>query len=389
MKPTPPAAATPGMPTVQRVALLLVVPALVAVLGSASACTAPEDVRPTTPRSSPRADEPSATERASEGKADLTPEVVARGLEVPWGIDFLPDGSALVAERASAQIQRVVPGRAVTRVGSVPGVRPTSEGGLLGLAVSPSYAKDQTIFVYYTTDRDNRVARMTYDGKRLGRPDPILTGIPAGEIHDGGRIAFGPDGMLYVTTGESGDESLAQNPDSLGGKILRIEPDGDVPPDNPDPDSPVWTLGHRNIEGITWDDPGRMWATEFGSVTWDELNLIRAGENYGWPAAEGRSRIARFVNPELQWTTGEASPAGLAYLDGSLWVAALRGERLWRVRVAGSAALAKPEPLYVREYGRLRTVVRTPDGALWFTTSNRDGRGIPTAADDRIFQIRP
>jgi len=325
----------------------------------------------------------------SEQPPDLTPEVVARGFEVPWGVDFLPDGSALVAERASGSILRLVPGGEVRDVGSVPGVAPTSEGGLLGVAVSPSFAEDRTVFAYLTTDQDNRVVRMRLENNQLGAPRPILTGIPAGAIHDGGRIRFGPDGMLYVTTGEAGDEQLAQDRDSLGGKILRIQPDGDVPPDNPDPSSPVWTLGHRNVQGLAWDDEGRLWATEFGASTWDELNLIEPGNNYGWPAAEGRSDLEQFTDPVVQWSTDEASPSGVAFLDGSLWVASLNGERLWRVPVRADGSTGRPEPLYADEYGRLRTVVVTPDDGLWFTTSNRDGRGDPADNDDRILEIRP
>ncbi|HET7328584.1 MAG TPA: PQQ-dependent sugar dehydrogenase [Nocardioidaceae bacterium] len=376
---------------------LVVVAALLAV----AACSESGQDRPSTspptaesgPPSStappPPTDTPTGTPTtAPEQPADLTPEVVARNLEVPWGIAFLPDGSALVAERASGQIQRVVPGGDVTDVGTVPGVVATSEGGLLGLAVSPTYPEDQTIFAYYTTDSDNRVARMTFDGQHLGAPDPILTGIPSGAIHDGGRIAFGPDDMLYITTGEAGNEQLAQDPDSLGGKILRIKPNGDIPADNPDPGSPVWTLGHRNVEGITWDDAGRMWATEFGASTWDELNLIEPGNNYGWPATEGRSDVEEFTDPVLQWPTGEASPSGIAYLDGALWIGALQGERLYRVPVRKNG-VGEPEALFVNDYGRLRSVESTPDGDLWFTTSNRDGRGDPVPADDRILEIRP
>jgi glucose/arabinose dehydrogenase len=319
----------------------------------------------------------------------MTPAVVGSGFEVPWGIAFLPDGSALVAERANGSIHRLVPRGGVTEVGTVPGVLATSEGGLLGLAVSPAYPKDRTIYAYLTTSEDNRVVAMRYQRGHVSRFDPIITGIPAGAIHDGGRLAFGPDGKLYVTTGEAGQGELAQDPDSLGGKILRIDADGSVPEDNPDPRSPVWTLGHRNVQGITWDDAGRMWATEFGSQAWDELNLIEPGNNYGWPAAEGRSDIEGFVDPVRQWTTDEASPSGVAFLDGALWIGSLQGERLWRVPVRGDGSTGEPEALYIGEYGRLRTVVATPAGALWFTTSNRDGRGFPAEGDDRILQIRP
>lgn len=341
------------------------------------------------PTASDEPTETATTPTVSEQPSDLSPEVVARNLEVPWGIDFLPDGSALIAERANGTIQRLAPGGRVSEVGTVPGVAPTAEGGLLGVAVSPSFRDDRNVYAYLTTDQDNRVVRMSLTGNRLGEPEPIITGIPVGAVHDGGRIKFGPDGMLYVTTGEAGDEQLAQDPKSLGGKILRIEPDGDVPSDNPDPQSPVWTMGHRNVQGLAWDDQERLWATEFGAQAWDELNLIEPGNNYGWPDAEGRSDLEEYTNPVRQWSTDKASPSGVAYLDGSLWIASLQGERLWQVPVRPNGSTGQPKAHYTGEYGRLRTVVATPDDVVWFTTSNRDGRGNPAPADDRIFWIRP
>ncbi|MGW5145272.1 PQQ-dependent sugar dehydrogenase [Rhodococcus koreensis] len=315
------------------------------------------------------------------------PTVVASDLDVPWGIAFLPDGTALIAERDSGAIRHLQADGSATVIGEVPGVSAQGESGLLGLAVSPNYATDRTIYAYLTTGDDNRVVSLRFDGNGLGEPAPILTGIPAGSIHDGGRIAFGPDGKLYVATGEAGDRPRAQDPSSLGGKILRIDPDGSIPADNPTPGSPVWSLGHRNVQGLAWDDAGRLWATEFGANTWDELNLIEPGANYGWPEVEGRAGEAGFVDPVIQWSTGEASPSGLAFHDGALWVAALRGERLWRIPVGADGAVGEPQSLFEGEYGRLRTVVATPDGTVWFSTSNRDGRGDPGASDDRILEI--
>jgi glucose/arabinose dehydrogenase len=312
---------------------------------------------------------------------------VAQGLEVPWGVGFLPDGSALVTERGNGRVLQVAGGR-VTEVGRVDQTRAQGEAGLLGLAVSPSYAEDKRVFVYTSTDRDNRVLRMEYDGARLGPPTAILTGIPHGFIHDGGRLAFGPDGYLYVSTGETGVRDLAQREDSLAGKILRITQDGRPAPGNPDPRSPVWSLGHRNVQGLAFDDAGNLWASEFGQNTWDELNLIEKGTNYGWPQVEGRGSSPRFRNPQVVWHTDDASPSGLAYLDGHLWLASLRGERLWRVDVSGRRA-SHPADFFVGRYGRMRTVVVAPDGNLWVTTSNRDGRGDPAPGDDRILLVRP
>jgi glucose/arabinose dehydrogenase len=313
-------------------------------------------------------------------------DTVATDLEAPWGLAFLPDGSALVTERDRATIS-LVDGGSTREVGRIVETSPTSEGGLLGLAVSPEFETDATIFVYVTTTDDNRVLSMTYDGSTLGAPTPILTGIPNGEIHDGGRLAFGPDGCLYVSTGETGDGDLAQDDDSLGGKILRITMTGEPAPGNPDESSPIWTKGHRNVQGLAFDDADRLWASEFGSDVWDELNRIEPGNNYGWPAAEGDSNLEGFVDPLVQWSPDQASPSSVAFADGSLWVASLRGERLWQVPVRSDGTLGQPEPHFVGAYGRLRTVVAAPDGTLWLTTSNRDGRGTPGPEDDRILEV--
>ncbi|CKH15522.1 glucose sorbosone dehydrogenase [Mycolicibacterium smegmatis] len=320
----------------------------------------------------------------SRGEPAGGPPAIATDLDVPWGIAFLPDGSALIAERDSAAIKHLTAPGDVGQIGAVPGVAPRGEGGLLGLATAGA-----NVYAYLTTGGDNRVVAMRYADGALTNPAPILTGIPAGSRHDGGRIAFGPDGKLYVATGEIANPPLAQDRTSLAGKILRVNPDGSVPADNPFPGSPVWSYGHRNIQGLAWDAAGRLWATEYGADRVDELNLIRPGANYGWPEAEGRAGIEGMVDPVVEWGTGEASPSGLAFYGGSLWVAALRGERLFQIPVAGDGTVGTPAPLFVGQYGRLRTVVAAPDGSLWFTTSNRDGRGSVRAGDDRILQFRP
>jgi glucose/arabinose dehydrogenase len=312
---------------------------------------------------------------------------VARNLEVPWGIGFLPNGGALVNQRNRGVVSLLTPTGRVVDVYTFDDVATdTSEGGLLGLAISPDFATDQTFFVYMTTAEDNRVFSMRLDGRQVTDVRPILTGIPRGIIHDGGQIRFGPDGYLYVSTGETGDADLAADPDSLGGKILRITPQGDPAPGNPEAGSPVWTLGHRNVQGLAFDDRDRLWATEFGSEIWDELNLIEAGNNYGWPAAEGNADLADYVDPRVQWRPADASPSSVAYADGSLWVASLRGTRLWEVPLRGSG-VGKPTSYFVGDYGRLRAVAAAPDGSLWLTTSNHDGRGDPAPVDDRILRI--
>ena len=314
------------------------------------------------------------------------PEVVATGLTVPWGLGFLPDGSALVAERNSARILRLRPGSTPAVVATINGVAPAGEAGLLGLAVSPTYAQDGFVYVYFTAASDNRIARLRLDAPQ--DQQVILSGIAKASIHDGGRIAFGPDGMLYAGVGDANNTASAQNQSSLNGKILRMRPDGGVPASgNPFPGSLVYSMGHRNVQGLAWDGQGRLYASEFGQNTWDEVNQIVAGGNYGWPTVEGSAGDTRFRNPIVVWTTAEASPSG-ATIDGStLYVAALRGQRLWSVPLNGTGGAGTPTALLQGQYGRLRTAERAPDGSLWITTSNRDGRGSPVAADDRVIRF--
>ncbi|MBO3746352.1 PQQ-dependent sugar dehydrogenase [Streptosporangiaceae bacterium NEAU-GS5] len=312
------------------------------------------------------------------------PRTLVDDLEVPWAIAFLPDGDALVTERDSARIVRVTPSGKTTEVGTVDGAVQSGEGGLLGVAVSP---KDPSqVFVYYTSDSDNRIVRYHYDGA-LSDPKVLVQGIPSGGIHNGGRLAFGPDGYLYASTGETGQRGLAQDRGSLGGKILRMTTDGAPAPGNPF-GTLIYTYGHRNVQGMAWDTKGRMYATEFGQNTYDEVNRIEVGKNYGWPIVEGKGGADDgFTDPLLTWSTDEASPSGLAYADGSLWAAALRGERLWRIPLNDDGTAGRPIALYEGTYGRLRAVATAPDGTLWVSTSNRDGRGSPRQGDDRILVI--
>lgn len=314
---------------------------------------------------------------------------IATGLTSPWGLAFLPDGSALVSERDTGLIKRVTAnGERVTTVGRVAGVRPSGEGGLLGIAV-PDVPDPRFLFAYYTGARDNRVVRIDWDGTRLGRQTPIVTGIPKNTYHNGGRLLIGPESTLVIGTGDAGDPTLSQDPRSLAGKILRVTPEGKPAPGNPDPRSPVYSLGHRNVQGLALDSAGRLWSTEFGERTADELNLIRAGGNYGWPACEGRCGDSRFVNPKTTWSpTSTASPSGMAMVDGTAYVASLRGEVLWQVPVQGTRT-GRPIATPLGDLGRLRTVEVAPDGALWLITSNTDGRGDPRAGDDRILRLEP
>ncbi|MGN9839051.1 PQQ-dependent sugar dehydrogenase [Nonomuraea sp. H19] len=309
------------------------------------------------------------------------PKDVVTGLAVPWAIAFLPSGDALVTERDTARLLRVSPAGQVTEMGKIEGVRPDGEGGLMGVAV-----KSQHIFLYFTAEADNRIVRYTLSGNRLGDPKVLVQGIPKAGIHNGGRLAFGPDGYLYVGTGETGDDELAQERDSLAGKILRMTVDGEPAPGNPF-GTLVYSYGHRNVQGLAWDGSGRLYASEFGANSYDEVNLIKPGANYGWPEVEGRGDDSRFVNPILTWTTDEASPSGMAYANGSLWVGALRGTRLWQVPLSEDGAAGKPVAHFTGQYGRIRAVTAASGGTLWVGTSNKDGRGSPRPGDDRILSV--
>jgi glucose/arabinose dehydrogenase len=313
---------------------------------------------------------------------------IATGLDVPWGVAFLPDGDALVGERDTGRIVRIPKGggkpRAVMTIGDA--YNDGGEGGLLGLAVSPGYRRDHEVYAYVTTRTDNRIVRFRLGGKAT----PILTGLRRGTIHDGGRIAFGPDEKLYAGVGETGEMGLAQEADARNGKILRMNPDGSVPSDNPIKGSLVSSLGHRNVQGLAWDAKGRLWESEFGQDRFDEVNLIRAGRNYGWPNVEGIGSTdgGKYTNPLVTWPTSEASPSGAAIVGDTMYIGALQGQDLLRVRLDGTRA-RKLTPWLKGRFGRLRTVVKAPDGALWVTTSNRDGRGAPQAGDDRILRVVP
>jgi glucose/arabinose dehydrogenase len=315
---------------------------------------------------------------------------IATGLNTPWSVVFLPDGSAVVSERGGVVKRIAKGGRRATTLARVPGVVEGGEGGLLGLAVSPTYAKDRLVYAYLTTARDNRIVRfrLTASTRRIS-PRPVLTGLAKAQIHNGGRIAFGPDGKLYAGVGDTGNTALAQDPKAQNGKILRMNPDGSVPGDNPFRGSRVWSLGHRNVQGLAFDRAGRLWASEFGQNTTDEVNLIRKGRNYGWPTVEGRgdTQGGRFTNPQVTWRTSEASPSGVAIVGTHLYVAALGGERLWDVPLRGATA-GTPKALLTGRYGRIRAATAAPDGSLWIGTSNRDGRGDVRSGDDRILRLR-
>ncbi|WP_235843598.1 PQQ-dependent sugar dehydrogenase, partial [Cellulomonas algicola] len=380
--------------------------AVAVVVLAAPACTADGDVgTAVTPTGASGGAAPTSPTGLPGPSGPATVEVVevddvTTGLDVPWGLAFLADGSALVTLRDEARVVLVAPDGGVREV-TGPGadaladvVAPGGEGGLLGVAVLAEDAGTADVALYATTPDDNRVLRGTLDGTTLGALTPVLTGIPRAGNHDGGRLAVGPDGYLYVTTGDAGQPGRAQDPSSLGGKILRVTPDGAPAPGNPDPASPVWSLGHRNVQGIGWSSDGLMFAAEFGQNTWDELNVVEPGGNYGWPVVEGAGGADQgFVDPVATWPTRDASPSGLAVTDEGVYLAGLRGERLWRLPLLppvdgdARAGLGTPQALLAGEHGRLRAVAPAPDGSLWVLTNNTDGRGDPRDGDDRVLRV--
>ncbi|WP_416404530.1 PQQ-dependent sugar dehydrogenase [Arthrobacter sp. LFS091] len=299
------------------------------------------------------------------------------GLQLPWSVIFLPGGTALVSERDSGMIKSIRQGKAAT-VGQLPGVVPGGEGGLLGLAPSPTFASDHWLYAYLTATSDNRIVRVRLKGDAdgslaLGETEVIFSGIPKASTHNGGRIRFGPDGLLYVGTGDSQRRDQPQDPSTLGGKILRLTPDGRPARGNPfGDDNPVYSYGHRNVQGLAWDSGGRLWASEFGPDVDDELNLITPGGNYGWPTVTGAPGRKGFIDAKVVWpSTSDASPSGLEILDDVAYTGALRGQRLWAIPLEGEATGA-PVAYFTGEYGRLRDVAGAPDGTLWVISNNKN-----------------
>jgi glucose/arabinose dehydrogenase len=345
---------------------------------SVSASPAPSPSSPPRPTPSP--------DPTGRPKPTVT-STIADNVDVPWGIAFLRSGDALVSERNSARILRVARNGKVTPLGTVSGVTAPDglgEGDLLGIALAPG--DEDTLFVYLTSDSDNRVVRLSIAGGKVGKPTAVLTDIPTSTHHHGGRLLFDRTGALYVSTGDAEQSSLAQSKTSLAGKILRIRADGRPAAGNPFGNR-TWSYGHRNIEGLAFDAQGRLWATEFGDKAADELNLITKGGNYGWPRVEGKSDSPRDVSPKATWSpTSTCSPAGLAIVRSTAFVGALRGQCLFAVPLDGTDT-GEPKKYFAGDYGRIRNVVVAPDGALWMTTSNTDGRVAPGKSDDKILRV--
>ncbi len=326
----------------------------------------------------------------TKGRKDR--EIIAQDLDIPWEVAFLPDGDYLVTERPG-NLLKVGKDKKIIKV---QGVQHVGEGGLMGLTLHPKFKENNLLYLYFTTgsggNLTNKLERYKFDGNTISERKVVLEGVRGSSNHDGGRIAFGPDGNLYIGTGDAEQPEVAQNTKSLNGKILRIKDDGSIPSDNPFGNA-VYSYGHRNVQGLTWDDRGNLWATEHGrsgfQSGFDELNLIEMGKNYGWPTIQGDEERAGMVRPVVHSGGSETwAPGGATYLNGSIFFVGLRGATLYEAKLNGKA-VGKLKKHLKDEYGRIRSVQVGPDKMLYITTSNRDGRGIPKQSDDKLIRINP
>lgn len=349
-------------------------------------------VRPSSP--DPVSNNTSSPAKEPEKKISA-PLVVAKNLEIPWDIAFLPDGNMLVTERTGSILKMKPDGTSVEI--STAAIRKNGEGGLLGVTLHPKFSQNHLVYFYMTApgqngNTENRVERYKFENNQLSDKKLIISGIPGAIYHDGGRMEFGPDGLLYITTGDATKPAIAQDKKSLGGKILRLGDDGSIPKDNPF-GTAIYSYGHRNPQGLAWDSAGRLWETEHarsGALSGlDEINLIKPGANYGWPDIEGDKVKTGMVTPE--WNSGASvtwAPASLVYLKGNLFFGGLMGESLYKATLKDDKVV-EVKSYFKGEFGRIRTVRLGPDGMLYLTTSNQDGRGTPTEDDDRIIKVDP
>jgi glucose/arabinose dehydrogenase len=318
-------------------------------------------------------------------------EIVATGLDIPWDIAFLPDETMLVTQRPGTLVhveeERTIP---------VDGVEHAGEGGLLGIALHPDFTENNFVYLYQTTRASsgltNRVVRYTYQNGTLRQDKMIIDNIPGAVYHDGGRIRFGPEEKLWVTVGDAGDTGTAQDPQKLNGSILRLNADGSLPEDNPFANA-VYSYGHRNPQGLTWDAKGRLWSSEHGRSGarsgMDEINLIKPGANYGWPTIEGDRTQSGMQTPkahsgpDVTW-----APASTQYYNGNIFFGGLRGATLYEA-IIDEEEIQEIKEHFVGQFGRIRAVVLGPDQHLYITTSNKDGRGNPAPDDDKIIRVNP
>jgi len=335
----------------------------------------------------------STTAAGGSGGDPVYDRDISTNVDLAWAVAFLPDGTgnALITERDRYEVVLVTPAGQKTVAGRVPdAVGTNGEGGLMGMALSPAFATDRSVFLFYTTASDNRVARFTYANGQLSAGTPIVTGIARNQYHNGGRLKFGPDGYLYISTGDAKNGSNAQNLSSLNGKILRVDRNGAAAPGNPF-NTRVFSYGHRNPQGLAWDSKGQLWSSEFGEGNLDELNLIRSGRNYGWPACEGPCGNTAYTNPIRTWSTASASPSGIEIVNDWIYMCAVRGARLWVMKINNEGTgTDTPRAFFNGRWGRLRDVVKTPDGTgLWLSSTNNDMLGgSPNTLNNVIVRLR-
>ncbi len=325
----------------------------------------------------------------------LQVEVVAQHLEIPWALDFASDGRLFFTERPG-RVRALEPGRSEATVLGSLAVAHEGEGGLLGLALDDDFSENGWLYVYYTYRKGsshwNRVVRLTEREGRILKEETLLDRIPGASIHNGGRVKIGPDGRLYITTGDAADPALAQDPRSLAGKVLRINPDGSIPENNPIPGSPIYSFGHRNPQGLAWHPVTKaLFLTEHGPLGHGEINVVNPGQNYGWPYMVGSEQDSRFVGPILESGGGTWAPSGAAFYQNDLYFATLRARHLHRVvlLLPDFTRVQSHDQLLRDVYGRLRDVIQGPDGFLYLATNNRDGRGLPASDDDKILRLVP
>lgn len=325
-------------------------------------------------------------------------KIIAQNLEIPWGLAFLPDRSILFTERPGRVRMIGKDGNLLpTPLSTISGVKRIGEGGLLGIAIHPDFANNNYVYLYYTYSSTgdktlNRVARFSLKNNQLIGEVVIVDNIPGAANHNGGRIKFGPDNFLYITTGDAQNPSQAQDKNSLAGKILRVTDDGKKAPDNPF-NNLVYSYGHRNPQGLAWDNYGRLWETEHGSTAFDEVNVIHKGENFGWPEIRGDDGREGMQKPFVHSGDTTWAPSGVTVLNNKLYFAGLRGQAIYSFDISPKVTLEIGERKVVEhfkgEFGRIRDVVLGPDNFLYITTSNRDGRGTSRAGDDKIIKIDP